>query len=409
MILSGFIRTNHASRAALRLAAWGLVLVLLSGCAAKLNRAVDSFYSGDSERALELLADDGWEDKRNRLLELMERGTILHYQGRYQDSSSAFLEADELIASFEKISISEQGMSLVGNEWLTKYKGEYSERLWVHTYLMMNYLLSGHYDDALVEANRALKRLEDEPEALRRAYFTRALMALCYANVAEDNDALLLYRGLAEDLTDTSLVAADIVYHARRLGMMDLVEAFEGRAVQQRSDRDAELVLFFSSGRIAEKEQGTVFIPPSHRFSFPRYGSTSSFIPYLKPSSGSVVASIPTALGDVAEDALDARKVGIIAKETIRLATKEALAQSVGNHNDAAAESLVRIAFFLMENADVRCWKTLPGQMSLLRVALPPGRHKLKIQTGLNRTWIDIPEFELRPGQRYFHSVRSLP
>jgi uncharacterized protein len=385
----------------------GLVSLFLSGCAGKLNRAADSYYSGQPEKALTILSGNSWAGNKNKLLYLLEQGAIYHHQGDYQKSVGFFLEADWLIESYERISLSEQTASLVGNEWLTNYKGEYSERLWVHTYLMMNFMLLGQYDDALVEANRALTRFEKYPHALNQAFFTRALMALSFSNVAEDNDALLIYRQLADDLSDKGVVAGDIVYHAGRLGMMDLVKTFSPLSAFVPSHNDGELVLFLSSGRIPEKLAGNVFLPPSIRFSFPYYGSyLKPFTPSLTLSDGAVITQIDTDLGVVVEDALDARKVSLMAKESIRVAAKEALAQAVGDRNDATAEAAVRALLFLMEEADTRSWKTLPAQFSLIRIALPAGRHKIRMGIGVGHYGTDIPEFELRPGQRQFFSLR---
>ncbi len=230
-------------------------------------------------------------------------------------------------------------------------------------------------------------------------------MALCFANVAEDNDALLIYRRLANDLADTRALAPDIVYHARRLGMDDLIERFSPFSSPLRSDREGELVLFLSSGRIPEKVPGNVFLPPSIRFSFPYYNSYHRASPSRAMlSDGIEISRIETSLGAVAEDSLDARRVAIMAKEAVRVAGKEALAQAVGDHNDATAEALVRILFLLTEEADVRCWKTLPGYFALIRVALPAGRHNLRLWSG--HSYIDIPEFRLRAGQRSFHALR---
>lgn len=384
-----------------------LATTVLSGCAGKLDRAADSYYAGKPEQALEILSDGDRESNRARLLFLFERGTILHYQGNYRESIEVFLEAERLIASFETLSVSEQGATLIGNEWLARYQGEYSERLWVHTYLMMNYLLAGLYDDALVESKRALKRFEESGSALRRSYFTRALMALSFANVGEDNDALLLYRRLVEDLRDKSVVADDIVYHASRLGMSDLVEEFRSYLNRSIESGGGELVLFVSSGRIPVKQSGNVFLPPAIRFSFPYYDShRSPSPPDVRVSDGRILSRVSSDLGRVARDALDVRKAALMTRTAARVAGKEALAQAVGRNHDEAAEMIVRLLLLLTEEADVRCWKTLPGSLTLIRVALPPGRHNIDLYPGGGRAAIRIPEFQLRKGQRHYVPVR---
>ncbi|MDX2493728.1 MAG: hypothetical protein QNK27_02075, partial [Desulfuromusa sp.] len=124
-------------------------LLCLNGCAGRLNKASDHYYAGDPQQALELLERGDHLGKRNQLLFFLEKGVVYHQLGSYQESINQLLQAARLIDQFEMLSVTEQAGSLVTNEWMTRYKGEYSERLWVHSYLMMNYLLLGQYDDAL--------------------------------------------------------------------------------------------------------------------------------------------------------------------------------------------------------------------------------------------------------------------
>ncbi len=388
------------------------LLLCLGGCAGRLNKASARYYAGQPQQALELLEQGDHLGKRNQLLFLLEKGVVYHQLGNYQESIRQLLQAAQLIDQFEMLSVTEQAGSLVTNEWMTRYKGEYSERLWVHSYLMMNYLLLGQYDDALVEAKQALERLEKHPKALRRAYFTRALIALCFANLAEDNDAYLVYRQLANDLPSPVTVAADIVRYADRLGMADEVEKYRSFLPRNLPAGEAELVLFVANGRIPEKRPGNVVLPPSIRFAFPYYSKQTTPRPRMTilPEKWKSLPPVSSDLGTVARDSLAARKTRIIAKETLRVATKEAIAQSVGNKNDVAAEAIMRVTLFLLEEPDTRSWQTLPGRLTLLRIPLPAGHHKLQLKLNFPGIYeqhlIDLPEFEIRQGQRMFRSIR---
>ena len=388
------------------------LLLCLNGCAGRLNKAGECYYAGQPQQALELLEKGDYSGRRNQLLFFLEKGVVLHQLGEYQESAKQLLKAAQLIDQFEVISLSEQAGSLVTSEWLTSYKGEYSERLWVHSYLMMNYLLLGQYDDALVEAKQALERLDKYPQALKNDYFTRALIALCFASLAEYNDACLVYRKLADDLPSPVAVAADIVRSAGRLGMLDEVKKYRSFMPQELPEGETELVLFVANGRIPVKRPGNVVLPPSIRFSFPYYSGGRAPRPKIRilPRRWSPSPFLSTDLGAVARDALEVRKVRIIAKETIRVATKEAIAQAVGNKNDAAAEAIVRVTLFLLEEPDTRSWQTLPGRLTLVRIPLPAGRHKLQLELessgSAGRQIIDLPEIQLRQGQRVFHALR---
>ncbi len=400
----------------LRRSGWQFILpifflISLNGCAGNLNTAADQFHSGQSQKALQTLDKGDNYSNRNQLLFLLEKGIVFHQLGNYHDSIVALRGAVELIKKYELISLGEQTGSLVTSEWLTRYRGEYSERLWVHSYLMMNYLILGQYDDALVEAKQALDRLGDHGNVLQDDYFTRALIALCFTNLAEYNDAYLIYRKLAADL-NPALVATDIVMAAQHLGMEDEVSKYQPFIADQLPAGESELVLFIANGKILKKRPGNVVLPKSFRFSFPYYSGRTNPPLQLKiePRKWDYLPLLSTDLGKVAKSSLEARKVRIIAKETARVAAKEAIAQAVGNNNDATAEAIVRIALFLLEEPDTRSWQTLPGRLTLVRIPLPAGKHQLQIELLDDRfdqrQVIELPVIELRRGQRQFHSLR---
>lgn len=398
-------------RPGLRIFILFLLLGGLTGCAGRLNQATELFYADRPEASLAKLDKGDWLGKRNQLLFLMERGVVLHQLGRFRESADILLQAAELIREFELISVSEQLGSLVTTEWLLRYKGEYSERLWVHSYLMMDFLLLGEYDSAYVEAKQALEILGRYPAALRGDYFTRALIALCFANVAEDNDAYLVYRRLAEDLPSPAPLAADLVQISTRLGQFDEVERFQSYLPEVLPSGVGELVLFLANGRIPRKRPGNIVLPPSIRFSFPHYDSVRT--PAAKVSILPAHPTLPPLSSDlaaVAERSLEERKLAIIAKETARVAAKEAISQKVGDKHGPAAEAVVRLSLFLLEEPDTRSWQTLPGRLTLVRVPLPAGQHNLRVRVSgaglFSSPELVLPEFHLRPGQRVFHSLR---
>src|SRR6056297_1048603 len=248
-----------------------LLLVGLSGCAGRLDRAGEKFYAGEPQQALQLLEKGDTLGQRNQLLYLLEQGLVLHQLGEYRRSTEKLLAATALIKRFETISLSEQAGALVTTEWLKQYRGEYSERLWAHSFLMMNFLLLEDYEAALVEAKQAQELLDRYPDALKPAYFTRALIGLCFANLDEHNGAYLVYRKLAKDLSDPAKLAADILRAAQYLGMLDEVDKYRSLLPTDLPRGEAELVVFVANGRIPRKRPGNLVLPPSIRFSFPYY------------------------------------------------------------------------------------------------------------------------------------------
>jgi len=83
----------------------------------------------------------------------------------------------------------------------------------------------------------------------------------------------------------------------------------------------------------------------------------------------------------------------------------------VGHNNDSATEAVVRVVLFLLEEPDTRSWQTLPGRLSLVRIPLPAGEHRLRLHVASagkigHSQLVELPTVELRRGQRRFLSVR---
>jgi len=395
-----------------------LFVLLTTGCAGvKLKDARTAFHQGNVQEAAKIIQETD-SSGLSELEYLMEKGLLLHHAGEYEESIRELRRAAELIREQDVISLSQQASSLVINEWVTEYKGEYSERMWVHTYLMMNYLLLKQYEDALVEAKQTQKILDEYPEALSREYFTRAMIALCYEVVQEYNDAYIVYKKLAETIPDLSLVKPHVQRLSRILGFQDELEPSgkdkkDPEPVPADSGNSAELILFVSMGDGPQKVSGDILLPPGVRISFPRYKKQHSYtgIPEVVDSNSRKQSNIiETDMLAVANDSLDDRAKLIYAKEAARIAAKEVIIRGFERDNkDPLAGLLIRLAFIAMEEADTRGWDTLPAKLSLVRVFLTPGTHNLhvNIRDGGYGNTIDLPEIRLSRGEKVFYSLRA--
>ncbi len=382
-----------------------------AGCATSLQNARRDFYSGNVDQAAEALPDPGSVSSRDQLLYYMEKGLILYQAGRYEESVKILLQAVTLMRDLDYISASEQAGSLVTSERITRYRGEYAERLWVHTYLMMDYLLMGDPENALVEGKQALEVFNRYPEALNRAYFTRALIAHCYETMGDFNDAYIEYVKLAEMLPDPSPVAQKVYTLGRRLGFTEEIAPYQKYVTAPDADAveepAGELIIFVGQGRSPEKIPHNILLPPSIRFSFVTYQNrSSSFTPpvVMKPFQPEGTSLVTTDMGAVLSESLHQRLLKIIAKETARVAAKEAISRQI---DDPLVEAIVRISFLLMEEPDTRGWETLPAYLSMVRIPLRPGRQRVTIANFDNT--VEIPEIDVRPGGRYYYyfSVRD--
>ena len=97
---------------------------------------------------------------------------------------------------------------------------------------------------------------------------------------------------------------------------------------------------------------------------------------------------------------------GILLRQTVRLASKQALAQAAGaaaSDSDSSlnvgilAEIVVSGALNYFEQADTRSWIGLPHQVDNVEMILPTGTHRLEIALGGGR--VNMIEVEIRPGK----------
>jgi len=386
-----------------------LILFAATGCAAgRFDQARQSFYNDRLDHASTVLGDPSEIPGRDRLLYFMEKGVVLHQLGDYAESTRMFRKAVDFINTYEVISASRQTGSLLTSERLTRYRGEYAERLWLHTYLMMNYLLQNRPESALVEARQALEAFSEYPDALKSAHFTRALIAHCFETVGAINSAYIEYKKLAEGLENPGAVADKLVVLGRRLGFSDEVEKYGRHLSSQRlkglqGGMGPELIFFVSQGKAPVKIPQNIVLPPSIRFSFVTYRQRyHAYAPPVIYAAGDEISGhcVTTDIAKVLKTSLKERAARMIAKETARVAVKEAISQNI---EDDFLELVVRGVFFVLEEPDTRCWQTLPAYWTMIRVPFAPGRSSTPALTVKNSGMTyTVPELPAARPFRYF-------
>jgi hypothetical protein len=110
---------------------------------------------------------------------------------------------------------------------------------------------------------------------------------------------------------------------------------------------------------------------------------------------------------------------GIMLRATVRASTSAALQYQAQQHSDkqagaAAALGALALTAFL-QGADDRTWRTLPGEVLIARVRLPPGVHEVALQTyaGEQVARVDISgryaviDFRLLSGRLYVNAPKG--
>jgi hypothetical protein len=106
-----------------------------------------------------------------------------------------------------------------------------------------------------------------------------------------------------------------------------------------------------------------------------------------------VTAELMENIDAIAKSSLDSRMPAIVARSVARAVVKAAASKSAqkvarnGNNsnNEASMAGLigamaVQVAAFATERADTRSWLTLPANIHLARLSLPPGSYNVKVE-----------------------------
>ena len=364
-------------------------LALLQSCATSgtLSVAREQFMHGSASDALQTLSEAD-VSRRDRLLLYLDRGLVAQASGHYEGSIVALDGAAKLIDELDYVSIRDQSASIVSSDWAARYSGEYSERLWIHTFQMLNYLMLDTPQQAAVEARRAIALYDQWNNVLKQDVFTRELMAMSFRAAGQRDSAQVEYRKLARD--------------------------FNHATAEPLADGDAELILFIATGFIERKLQGDLFIDLDARISFPYYPESTTNPPAIQLLSGGrpmALHRVDTDLVAVSRAALAERARAITTRQTLRLAAKYNIARAIEEQDELAGE-ITRLVLFAIEQADTRSWETLPAYLSMVRVAIPAGTHSLTlrvedldIRSSLVRQTRRL-DLDLSPGEQHFQLLR---
>jgi hypothetical protein len=432
---------------------------------------ISDFEAGSSERAFGQ-ADKRSNKGLNRLAYLLEGGMILHTRGRLEASNAEFDEAEQVIRRHEEkavVSLS-KGSAQVGsifvNEKTLPYSGEPFEKVLVNTFKAANYLFLHDYEGARVEIRRSFARQKENERRHRKEYenaqeearkrgissrrvlsavdvhyqdqkqivrsvknlyedaFAYYLSSIVYELNGEYNDAYIDLKKVQELRPGVPPVENDLLRMAMRSGLRDELKDHIGSFGREprpwEDEREGNVIIFFGSGMAPRKTEVKISIPiPSVgivSIAFPKYETIPNPVRYgaLYDSQGRQVAgtSVLTDLEAIAIRNLDDRMTTLALKQVFRSAVKGAMVKTARDQGGWAADVAANLYNIFTEQADLRCWQTLPQNMQVARVFLPAGRHELVFALhGDTGGRIQQREFALdvRPGETIFVSARTGP
>jgi hypothetical protein len=408
----------------------------------------------------------------DRLAYLLEAGMILHTDGELEQSTALFDEAEEVIRHHEEkavVSLSRgtaQAGSLFVNEKTLPYRGEPFEKVLVHTYKAANYLFRHDYEGARVEIRRTFARqrenermqqkeyermqdearsrgissrrvlrsveahYEDQSAIARRVKnlyedaFAYYLSAIVYELNREYNDAYIDLKKLQELQPGIPFVENDLLRMARLSGLSDALNRNMARLGKKPRrldrEREADLLLFFACGMAPRKREIKISIPIPDvgiiSLAFPKYEVLPNPVRHaaLYDPQGRLYGRtfVLTDLEAMAIRNLQDRLPALALKQALRAAIKGAVTKTASEEGGWAAALAANLYNVITEQADLRCWQTLPQNMQAARIPLPSGRHELVLALhgeGGGRVQERAFVLDVRPGETVFVHARSGP
>jgi len=352
----------------------------------------------------------------NRPLVVLERGTLLQAQSRYDRSQRDLTAAEQEI---ELLDLTADGIGALGkylySDSVRKYRAPPSERLALNAINLLNYLAVGDLSGAAVEARRFTVMREylatEGIEAVRPAALGAYLAGVVFEHLGEGDRALRYY--------DEALAAGDLpslvspvrrlaaAYPYRGTNLERLLEQ-AGPAWARLPARPGELLVVLAVGRVPHKVPER--IPVGAAIATAGAFATGNW-KWLEYGVAKVLvypelAESPSTLGqarvlvDGEEQSLDVvadldaavraeydkAKPYILAAALSRMAARAAVAEGARAAGSVQSDALGAVVAILAESAlvtldrpDTRSWTLLPGRVLAARVALPPGQHTVEV------------------------------
>lgn len=388
-----------------------LLALLTSACASSSSNllALEQDLAADRpDQALRMLENDKrhWA-RRDEVLYWLNRAMLLRMNGNLRASNEAFARAQRRIDELYGVSVSEQAGSWIINDATRQYIGEEFEQMLLHVYMALNYLELNRPDEARVEALqidlklRELGKKIDKQKYIEDA-FGRYLSGLIYEQHGEWSDAMIEYRRAYEayrlyqsqyGVAVPRMLQRDLVRLADKLGLQDELERYRReftidhwQTVEQRQSQ-GELVFTLHNGLAPVKREESVILPvPTTytlvRISLPYYQSRSAPArgARLQIGGNTVPLELVEDVDAMAHKTLEIKLPLIQARALTRAGVKAIVAEGLKRDDKWLLGMLAEIGGLISERADTRSWLTLPHDILLARVVLPPGKYNLKLE-----------------------------
>lgn len=396
--------------------------VFLAACAgpsrsyrAGLNSMIAAADYGSARAEIERLKESGY-GRKNAVLYYLDLGMVQHDAGLYRDSDASFAASEDRMEELFTKSVSRRAAAFLLNDNTTEYAGEVFERALMNAIRALNYVFLGSSDDALVEARKVTAYLArfnsfmEGKSGYRDSAFAQYLSGMLFEQTGADDDARICYAAAAEaykwygndygtpephfggvpsyaDL-DRQGLGEVVLLHYNGKAPMKVSRSFQVAwneaitAVNQSGDEEAG-----SSGFRNALRAG--LLGSAITVSYPEYVQDPYRITASRVNAGgfSADSQLMEDVSAIARRSLQDRNAAIktraIARAAIKYALAKAAADKVEKRSGSGLGLLARMVTSAVsaasETADTRGWTTMPAQIRMARVAVPPGKRDVTV------------------------------
>jgi hypothetical protein len=382
-----------------------------------MRKSVNGFVAArnyDEAQARVEKAKESSYGRKNMVLYYLDLGAVQHDAEKFKESDQSFDRAEQRMEELYTKSVSKAAGTLILNDSTTDYAGERFERAMVNVYRALNYAFTGDRENALVEIrklSRLLQEYADVYGAKSTAYkddaFAQFLSSLLYEDDGRPDDARIAReksrQAYARYPAAYGTVAPALEPVGAQEGTGELVFLhYNGTAPRKVSKsfsvawREAAIAVNSSKDDEADAARAknalrAGLLGKAITVAFPDYVSDPFQIAGSAVEAGGVSAQTELAsdLAAIAKKDLSERQALIRTRAIVRAAIKFILAKAASDevaqkygknswqHMLAQAGSAALAAS--TEGADTRAWFTLPAQIRVARLRLPPGTHDVTV------------------------------
>ena len=391
----------------------GLAVCLCSACAApslRYKSDVNQYLrSGQFEQADSLVVAKKGKlyTRKDSVLFYLDHATLLHDAQQPRESDSFLRQAQERIDELFTKSVSASMGRLFINDLTTPYYAADYEHALTFFYRALNFIQLGNTEDAAVEARKAVMFLDELRGSRTKGYtddpFVQYFSSLIFESAGERDDARISRENALRAYEKAGMRAPDfpVPAGAGELGEVIILH-YNGLIPLKKSQTVQVSWNDLVAAVRAPQERRTEALPPQAenaiRAGFMGNAVTLSF-PELETQVYSVAGSSAQVNGQtvplqkvadlsrLARQDLEEKKPALFFRMAARAILKQTAAVqarhlAANKNGDAAGELAGRLLTILgaaLEQADTRQWFTLPAEIYMTRLFLPPGTQNIKL------------------------------